>query len=297
MKNLLNLGVSDPLTLGMAHPIADRLETLGRARPTTLRSRVLALSAMGVLAIASAPLSIAADTPEDEKTESVFRYISSATDKDLESYEVVTENGVKKAYRILENGEREPATLEKNIDGTYRLTYADGKTADLPNLDFSELEKLKALKGLAGLEALDGLDGLNALSELKALDLADGQFRVFKRGSDIEWTEEFQANFAKKFDEISKSIEKFKYHNIIKNNAGKFDFEELDAVVDVSVFYDEHGNSLASAKRQLERTKKQLESLAENEDVAFDLENALRDLENARRSLEAAENRLAGDSK
>ena len=49
MKNLLNLGVSGPLTLGMAHPIADRLETLGRARPTTWRSRILALSAMGCL--------------------------------------------------------------------------------------------------------------------------------------------------------------------------------------------------------------------------------------------------------
>lgn len=59
MKNLLNFGVSNPLTLGMAHPVADRLETLGRARPTTWLSRSFALSAMGVIAIASAPLTIA----------------------------------------------------------------------------------------------------------------------------------------------------------------------------------------------------------------------------------------------
>ena len=61
MKNLLNLGVSDPLTLGMAHPVADRLERLGRARPATWRNRCLALSAMSVIAISTAPLSIAAD--------------------------------------------------------------------------------------------------------------------------------------------------------------------------------------------------------------------------------------------
>lgn len=59
MKRLLNFGVADPLTLGMGHPIAERLQTLGRARPTTWRSRSLALSAMSVIAIASAPLSIA----------------------------------------------------------------------------------------------------------------------------------------------------------------------------------------------------------------------------------------------
>jgi len=29
MKNLLNLGVADPLTLGMAHPIADQTNDMG----------------------------------------------------------------------------------------------------------------------------------------------------------------------------------------------------------------------------------------------------------------------------
>ena len=59
MKRLLNLGVSNPLTLGMAHPVADRIETLGRARPTTWRSRCLALSAMGGIAFTKAPLTMA----------------------------------------------------------------------------------------------------------------------------------------------------------------------------------------------------------------------------------------------
>ena len=59
MKKLLNFGVADPLTFCMGHPVAERLETLGRARPTTWRSRSLALSAMSVIAIVSAPLTIA----------------------------------------------------------------------------------------------------------------------------------------------------------------------------------------------------------------------------------------------
>ena len=60
MKRLVNFGVSDPLTLGMAHPVADRLERLGRARSTTWRSRCLALSAMSVIVFSTAPLSVAA---------------------------------------------------------------------------------------------------------------------------------------------------------------------------------------------------------------------------------------------
>jgi len=71
MKNLLNLGVSDPLTLGMTHPVTDRLETLGRARPTTWRSRCLALSAMSVIALASSPLSVAADETKIEPSYSL----------------------------------------------------------------------------------------------------------------------------------------------------------------------------------------------------------------------------------
>ena len=65
MKDLLNFGVSDPLTLGMAHPVADRLETLGRARPTTWRSRCLALSAMSVIVLSTAPMTIAESVVEE----------------------------------------------------------------------------------------------------------------------------------------------------------------------------------------------------------------------------------------
>ena len=56
MKNLLNFGVSDPLTLGMSHPVADRLETLGREKTLTNRGRATVLGIMGGLAVLSAHL-------------------------------------------------------------------------------------------------------------------------------------------------------------------------------------------------------------------------------------------------
>lgn len=67
MKNLLNFGVPDPLTLGMAHPVADRLKTLGRARPTTWRTRGAALSVMSIMALASAPITMAESALKIEK--------------------------------------------------------------------------------------------------------------------------------------------------------------------------------------------------------------------------------------
>jgi hypothetical protein len=62
MKNLLNFGVSDPLTLGMAHPVADRLERLGRAKPISTLSRMTAFGFIGVVATLTAPFSIAGET-------------------------------------------------------------------------------------------------------------------------------------------------------------------------------------------------------------------------------------------
>ena len=64
MKNLLNLGVSGPLTLGMAHPIADRLERLGRARPISKLGRMTAFGFIGTAALLTAPITIAGETTE-----------------------------------------------------------------------------------------------------------------------------------------------------------------------------------------------------------------------------------------
>ena len=82
MKNLLNLGVSNPLTLGMAHPVADRLETLGRARPATWRNRCLALGIMGAIAMMTAPVTIA-EGVEKENLSHVLTVIPDMTDAQI----------------------------------------------------------------------------------------------------------------------------------------------------------------------------------------------------------------------
>ena len=288
MKKLFNLGVSDPLTLGMAHPIADRLETLGRARPATWRSRTLALSAMSVLAIASAPLTIASETAEETNKEIKLKVISNVTGETPQSYEIITENGETRAYRILKGGDREPAKLEKAEDGSSRLIYSDGQIIDLPNINLKNLEGLEAL---AGLKSLEGLESLERLKSLEGLTVSLEGLEALEGLSELEGFDFTGSDFG--FSDRNRRVK------IIRKDDGNFSVpdsivsaDDFDFAVDLNVVLDSNEKSLASVKRQLDRTKLQLESLAGDENVAFDLENALRDLENAQKSLEAAENRL-----
>ena len=84
MKRLLNLGVSDPLTLGMTHPVADRLETLGREKTLTNRGRATVLGIMGGLAVLSAPFTLAADETAPKK-DIKYQFISTQADTKNES--------------------------------------------------------------------------------------------------------------------------------------------------------------------------------------------------------------------
>ncbi len=304
MRNLLNFGVSDPLTLGMAHPVADRLETLGRARPVTRRSRALALGAMSVLALSTAPLSIAAGEPE--------RDIEIKVVTNGQSYEIVSEDGENKAYQILKGGERKEVDLERKEDGSYQLTYSDGKTVALPNIDMEAfagleglagLEALKALEGLEGLSGLEGLaalkgleglsgleslksleslEGLEKLEKLKQLGLTDGDVHVLTlNGGEAKLPEAFREMLGAKGGDA--------HINIVR---GGEPFRLADTVVGSRIEFFKSSNPLETALHQLELAKRQLESLKTDESVSFDLENALRDLESAQDSLAAAEARL-----
>jgi len=303
MKRLLNFGVSDPLTLGMAHPVAARLETLGRARPTTWKSRALALSAMSVIALSTAPLSIAADDPE---TEMMVKVVTEG-----ESYEIITEDGEKRAYKILTGGDREEVDLDRNADGSYQLTYSDGKVISLPNVDMETfagleglavLESLKSLEGLAGLEGLaalegleelkelrlikspEGLEGLDKLEKFESLGLSHGDVQVLTLDGD-------SANLSETIRGMLGSKDGKTHVKIVRNGEP---FELEDTIVGSRIEFFESSSPLETALYQLEATKRQLEALAADETVAFDLENALRDLQSAQDSLEAAETRLRG---
>ena len=320
MKKLLNFGVPDPLILGMAHPVADRLETLGRARPATWRSRCLALSAMSVIALSTAPLSIAADHPEHEssvKSETRFKFLSSVNGKKGQSYEIVTEDGVKKAYRLLEGGKRKEVDLTKKDDGSYQLTYDDGQIIDLPNLDEDAIESLRglasleALEGLKGLKALKSLESLSELSSLKdlkdleGLEISDGNIQVFTLGDKNLDTSEHSKMLDKFPEKIRKmlaskgganSLHIIREGDSVKwlsdNHEGRDVFGLDDTVVDSRFEFFKSSDPLETAQRQLERTKQHLEALSDNESVSFDLKNALRDIESAQKSLEEAESRL-----
>ena len=325
MKNLLNLGVSDPLTLGMAHPVADRLETLGRARPMTWRSRCLALSAMSVIALSTAPLSVAAGEPDlNTETHSKvrFKFESKSNGQTGQSYEIVSENGVRKAYQILEGGKRKEVDLTQKDNGAYQLTYADGQIVDLPNID---VEALEGLKGLAGLKSLEGLKGLQALESLEGLEgLAGiesfaelyGLDGAHFSGKDVQvftldGTEFNISDDSNLLDKLPEKVRKMiaskdggKHIRIVRSgDVTKWGLEDDDAfklddtVVDARLEFFQSSDPLETAQRQLERTKRQLESLSGNENVAFDLKNALRDIESAQKSLEEAESRLLDENK
>ena len=333
MKDLLNFGVSDPLTLGMAHPVADRLETLGRARPATWRSRCLALSAMGVIALATAPLSIAADHPEHEtetQSKTRLKVYSSSTGQTGQGYEIVTENGVKKAYQLFKDGKRKEVDLTQKPNGAYQLTYADGQVVELPNIDLEALEglnglgdlgKLEGLKSLRALDSLEGLAGLERLAGLEALKelnglsvLADGEFETISFLSNGDVLDNASRN------ELRGLVQKFiktevldaeglsevfdgNRINIIRNGDvskwGMVDGDVVtlnDTVVNSSFEVFQSSDPLETAQRQLERTKRQIELLSNNETVSYDLKSALRDIESAQKSLEEAEGRLLDDN-
>ena len=299
MKKLLNLGVSDPLTLGMAHPIADRLETLGRARPTTWGGRVLALSAMGVLAIASAPLTIAADAPEVKNLETKHKYVSRFLNDEGLSYEIITEDGERKAYRILDNGDREPAQFETTEDGKSRVVFSDGQIEDLLDIDLSKIESLDPLVKLEGFKALEGVD------------VGTAQIRVVNTHDGTELPEDFKLQLPESIRNLIDSNGGIKQVKFVRSGDGTVNFEDIadrtvdfqsalvgesDVAMQLKITFEDDGETLASARRQLELTKRQIEKMTGDEDLTFDLENALRDLENARKSLEAAESRLTGET-
>lgn len=186
---LLDLGMSDPLTLGMASPLADRIEILGRTRPVTNHTRMMAGAVLLGLAAISAPLTIADAHPEPEsqlKSKTVIAFsegdtwskYGTARLREGKSFEIVTEDGETTAYRISNGGKaRETVDVEVLDSESFRITLKDGEIVEFEKPDLSGLKALKGLESLKSLESLEGLSGLSALSSLGELseleDLAE----------------------------------------------------------------------------------------------------------------------------
>ena len=149
----------------------------------------MALGLIGAAAMLTAPITIAADHPDKIMG---FNIHIDGEAMNGQSYEIVDEDGEKKAYRIVKGGERQQVDLEMKEDGSYQLTYEDGQTVDIPNIDLDgldslkSLEGLKALEGLKSLEGLKGFEGLSALSRLEGLSELKGASRFILKNGEFE---------------------------------------------------------------------------------------------------------------
>lgn len=198
---LLNLGMADPLTLGMASPLADRIEILGRSRPLTNRSRMMAGAVLLGLAAISAPLTIADAHPEHD-TETKSKTVIAFSDGDIwskdgtarlkegKSFEIITEDGVTTAYRISNGGKtREAVDVEALGSENYRIILKDGEVVTFERPDRPDLKALRGLKSLEALKNLESLSSLSALSKLEKLksleSLSDPELQRFFKDKGI----------------------------------------------------------------------------------------------------------------
>jgi len=161
---LLNLGMDDPLSLNMTHPLAERVETLGHKTTNSSLSRG-AISAMIVGgALLSAPLTLASNPnlyPQqseelagkagdtDKAAVKIKRLIK--IDGQSDGFEIEKHGDIVAAYKIDENG------VKTQID-----------PSDIEGLDLSSLEGLKSLESLKWLENIEGRDNPKIMTFLSS---------------------------------------------------------------------------------------------------------------------------------
>lgn len=137
MIKWLDLGMSDPLTLGMAHPLADRLECLASPKVNKGLSRSLTAGLIVSVGLITAPLTIAEAHPEHDLPDTVV----SMTKKNSVIEIVKTDDGgetIKKRYEIKLDGD----TFE-----AYEVDVAGRKTKiDPEDIEGFDLEKAKKSK-------------------------------------------------------------------------------------------------------------------------------------------------------
>jgi|GEM_PF-5984564 len=235
MTKWFDLGVSHPLALGMAHPLADRLETL--ASPKVNKVWAKGATAAFVLGVAtmSAPLTIAENHPENTLDDTVVTTNSNKsvikiqkTDDDgneiKKHYEIEINGDAFEAYEFDEDGNKrkvDPSEIEGfNIDDAKNskswafsvgddneLKFNSGKHITLGSkgevrmLRFPELAKMENLKGLEGLKVLSNLEDLKALSDLEGLEASERLEieKMLERVEDLDELKELESEHAKVF--------------------------------------------------------------------------------------------------
>lgn len=334
MKRLLNLGVSNPLTLGMAHPIADRLKSLGCAKPATKRGRAAALGIITLTALISAPFTVAADHPD--KVMAFDLHIDGQAEKNV-SYEVIEDRGEIRAYRILANGQLQEIDVITLEDGSLRIRHGKGEIVDVPNVGFGAQENLKfilslenleglpprrylsssevleGLDDLKALEALDGLDGLDALDGLNQVMISsddfdggfiDGDISVFVDDTISKTLGEGASLNPEALSKLKLTVQRsLNVQNLKRDNGSPQITVYADdgsilteTIVGLDLDTFQLDDPIGTARAQLEKSRRALEALSDDANLSYDVSNALRDIERAQKSLDQAEDqRLANE--
>lgn len=235
MTKWFDLGVSHPLALGMAHPLADRLETL--ASPKVNKTWAKGATAAFVLGVAtiSAPLTIAENHPENTLEDTV---VTTSNNKSVIKIHKTDDDGneIKKHYEIEINGDEfeayefdedgnkrkveaseiegfnlEDATKSKSwafsVGEDNQLKFNSGKNIALGSkgqvrmLRFPELAKIENLKRLEGLKVLSNLEELKALSDVEGLEASEKLKieKMLERVENLDELKELESEHAKVF--------------------------------------------------------------------------------------------------
>lgn len=225
MTKWFDLGVSHPLALGMAHPLADRLETL--ASPKVNKTWAKGATAAFVIGVAtiSAPLTIAESHPENTLQDTV---VTTSNNKSVIKIHKTDDDGneIKKHYEIEINGDDFEA-YEFDEDGKKRKVEASeiegfnledakkskswafsvgednqlkfnsgkhissGAKGEVRLLRFPDKGGMKKVFRLEGLKELSNLEELEKLSELESLDEVE-KLKVLEAIKKIEGLESLE---------------------------------------------------------------------------------------------------------
>ena len=211
MTKWYDMGLSRPLTLGMAHPLADRLETLAISQwhKTWARSATASL-VLGVAAL-SAPLSIAENLPETSLADTVVTSNSGKTvikmnktdnngEKINKHYEIELKGDEFEAYEFDDSGKKSKVKMSdiegfdaekaKNSntwsfsigeDNELKFDAGEGHAQEAGTRlyfknDAENSHQLKVFENgkLQHLDQLESLKGLEKLADLKVLKNLEG---------------------------------------------------------------------------------------------------------------------------
>lgn len=251
MMKWLDLGMSDPLTLGMAHPLADRLECLSTPKLSKSWSRSLTCALLLVVGGATAPLTVASEHPETELEESVVkgnthkihRHTSTVThngdshseatievhredDGQMHKFEIHLDGDTFRAFKVLENGGKKQIPM-RDIQGFNAQKAKDSKSWSFDVNDDNQLvfrtgkdvTKYHAKHGshknilrFKGLEGLENLKGLEKLEALKALEGLKGLENLSKLEGLSKLSE---------LSELSDMEGVFVFENLVKDGRAK----------------------------------------------------------------------------